>query len=225
MKYTITFFLLLIGFSVFSQKKKEVIEEELILIENDSIIFDLDAVNLLGKLKFNNKKERRYYRWYTKKVHNAYPFAVITASTLDEVDKNLKKFKSKRKRKKYIRKAQKLLNEEFKGKLKNLTRTEGKLLIRLIHRQTGTTSFNLIKKYRSGWKAFWYNNTAKLFKLSLKKEYNPKEKALDYLVEDILQRAFLKGSLIENKSKLSFDFQELSTKYKDIDIIKVIDAR
>ncbi|MCF6350479.1 MAG: DUF4294 domain-containing protein [Flavobacteriaceae bacterium] len=218
--------LLLITVTVFSQKrKKEIITDELILIENDSIIFDLEIVNLLKKLQFNNKKERRYYYWYWKKVHKAYPFATLTATTLKEVDKNLVKIKEKRKKKKYIRKAQKLLNKEFKEKLKKLTKTEGKILIRLIHRQTGLTAFNLIKKYRSGWKAFWYNSTANIFKLSLKKEYRPKDKALDFLVEDILQRAFVKETLKESKSKLDFDYNSLVFKYKNIDIVKVIDER
>lgn len=223
MKNLFTFILLLITITTFSQKKKkESIEKELILIENDSIIFDLDAVNLLKKLKFDNQKERKYYYWYWRKVHKAYPFAALTATTLKEIDFNLKKIKSKRKRKKYIRKAQKLLNEEFKGKLKKLTKTEGKILVRLIHRQTGMTTFDLIKKYRSGWKAFWYDSSAKLFRLSLKKEYHPESNEVDFLVEDILQRAFVRESLIEHKSKLNIDYIKLSDKYKNIDIVKVI---
>ena len=197
----------------------------MILIEGDSIAFSLDEITLLKKLKFDSKKERRYYYWYWKKVHKAYPYAALTASTLAEVDKQLAKIKSKRKRKKYIKKAQKLLNEEFKGQLKKLTRTEGRLLIRLIHRQTGYSTFSLIRKYRSGWKAFWYNTTANVFKLSLKTEYHPETKELDFLVEDILQRAFLNNTLTKSKSKLDFDYFALNSKYKNIDIVKVIDER
>lgn len=223
MKKLIIFILLFTTVATFSQKKKkESIEKELILIENDSIIFDLDAVNLLRKLKFDNQKERKYYYWYWRKVHKAYPFATLTATTLNEIDKNLKTIKSKKKRKKYIRKAQKLLNEEFKGKLKKLTKTEGKILIRLIHRQTGMTTFSLIKKYRSGWKAFWYDSSAKLFRLSLKKEYHPESKEIDFLIEDILQRAFIRESLIEHKSKLNINYNKLSNQYKNIDIVNVI---
>jgi len=226
MKKITTYILLLLTLTVFSQKKvKDTIVDDLILIEGDSIEFTLDEINLLKKLKFNTKKEKRYYYWYWKKVHHAYPYAVLTATTLNDVDKNLEKIKSRRKRKKYVRKAQKYLQEEFSDQLKNLTRTEGKILIRLIHRQTGTTTFKLIKKYRSGWKAFWYNTTANVFKLSLKKEYHPESKALDYLVEDILQRSFLNNSLKEQKSKLDFDYDALSSKWKNIDIVKVIDER
>lgn len=226
MKKISTYLLILITISIFSQKKvRDTIIEDPILIENDSIEFTLDEINLLKKLKFKDKKEKRYYYWYWKKVRHAYPYAVLTATTLNEVDNKLSKIKSRRKRKKYIRKAQKYLREEFSDQLKNLTRTEGKILIRLIHRQTGMTTFKLIKKYRSGWKAFWYNTTANAFKLSLKKEYHPESKALDYLVEDILQRSFLNNSLQKQKSKLDFDYDALGSKWKNIDIVKVIDER
>ncbi len=213
-------------FSLFSQRRdKEIIIDDNILIEGDTIEFDLDETKVFNKLKFKNAKEKKYYYWYRKKVHKAYPFAKQTATILKEIDENLKKIKSKRKKRKYIRKAQKYLNEEFKDQLKKLTRTEGKILIRLIHRQTGETVFDLIKKYRSGWKAFWYDSTAKIFKLSLKKEYHPESKALDFLVEDILQRAFVFESLQKQNSKLKIDYLQLSTKWKNIDIIKEIDNR
>ncbi len=213
-------------FSLFSQRKnKEIIIDDKVLIEGDTIEFNLDEVKVFNKLKFKDSKERRYYYWYRKKVHKAYPYAKQTATILKEIDENLKKLKSKRKKRKYIRKAQKYLNEEFKGQLKKLTRTEGKILIRLIHRQTGETVFSLIKKYRSGWKAFWYDTTAKVFKLSLKKEYHPESKALDFLVEDILQRAFVIESLQKQDSKFKIDYLQLSAKWKNIDIIKEIDNR
>ncbi len=226
MKLFLTYILFFFTFISFSQKKvKDTIINDMLLIEGDSLSISLDEITLLKKLKFKNDLERRYYYWYWKKIHKAYPYALHTASALQEVERNLAKIKSKRKRKRYIKKAQKLLNEEFKGQLKKLTRTEGKLLIRLIHRQTGSTAYELIKKYRSSWKAYWYNATAKMFKLSLKKEYDPKTKELDYLVEDILQRAFLNNSLIHTTSKLDFDYHELSSKYKKLNVVKSIDDR
>lgn len=227
MKRIITILLILFSFFSYSQEKERdsLDLNDMILIEGDSIAFSLDEITLLKKLNFDNKKERRYYYWYLKKVHKAYPYAVLTASTLAEVDRQLVKIKSKKKRKKYIKKAQKLLNEEFKEQLKKMTRTEGKLLIRLIHRQTGHTTFNLIKKYRSGWKAFWYNTTARMFKLSLKKEYHPESSELDFLVEDILHRSFLNNSLKETKSKLNFDYHKLTSRYKNIDIVTTISNR
>lgn len=114
---------------------------------------------------------------------------------------------------------------EFTDELKKMTRTEGKILIKLLHRQTGLTTFNLIKEYRSGWKAFWYNTTAYMFKLSLKSEYHPESDPLDFLVEDILQRSFANGRLVEQKPRLVFDYYKATQTHKDIDVVAVINNR
>ena len=205
--------------------KKDTIIDNKILIEGDSIMFTLDDVMVLSKLKFDSTKEQRYYYWYWKKVHNAYPFAKLAAERLLQLNEQLKKIKSTRKRKKHIKKMQKFMEEEFTEKLKKMTRTEGKILIKLIHRQTGLTTFELIKEYRSGWKAFWYNTTAGLFKLSLKSEYHPESKAIDFLIEDILQRSFVQGKLKKQEARIAIDYLEMVPKYKNIDIITVINDR
>ncbi|MET2984000.1 DUF4294 domain-containing protein [Aureibaculum conchae] len=205
--------------------KRDTIIDDKILIEGDSIMFTLDDVMVLSKLKFDSTKEQRYYYWYWKKVHNAYPFAKLAAERLLQLNKQLEKIKSTSKRKKHIKKMQKFMEDEFTDKLKKMTRTEGRILIKLIHRQTGLTTFELIKEYRSGWKAFWYNTTAGLFKLSLKSEYHPESKAIDFLIEDILQRSFLQGKLEEQEARLAIDYLEIVPKYKNIDIIEVINNR
>ena len=217
---------LFLSFWSFSQRRiKDTIINDKVFIEGDSITFDLDEVYLFKKLHFKNRKERNYYYWFWKKVHKAYPYAMETARILTDIDTHLKKIKSNRKRKRYIKKAQKYLKKEFSDQLKKLTRTEGKVLIKLIHRQTGKTVFDLIKEYRSGWKAFWYNSTANLFDLSLKKEYHPESDDFDFLIEDILQRAFSNGSLTKQLPKKPIDYMEISKKWKNLDIIKVIDNR
>ena len=169
--------------------------DDFYIIKNDSLTIPLDEVLVLDRRKFKSKNERRYYYWYYKKVHKAYPFARLAADTLVGINKELESIKSKRKRKKRIKKIQDYMEGAFADELKKLTKTEGRILIKLVHRQTGETMYELIKEYRSGWKAFWYNSTANMFRLSLKKEYNPDTEALDFIVEDILQRSFLNGTL------------------------------
>ena len=95
---------------------------------------------------------------------------------------------------------QKYIEGEFAEKLKKFTITEGQILIKLIHRQTGETAFELIKYLRSGWRAFWYNNTASLFNMSLKLPFDPINFEEDYLIEDILQRQFQSGRIRISKS-------------------------
>ena len=216
------FILPLMLFSQNPKKKKKQSLDEFYIIKNDSLTIPLDEVIVFDKREFKSKKERRYYYWYYKKVQKAYPFARIASDTLVEINKQLEGIKSNRKRKKQVKKIQEYMEGEFSDQLKKLTRTEGRILIKLVHRQTGETMYELIKEYRSGWKAFWYNSTANMFRLSLKKEYNPSEEALDFIVEDILQRSFNTGTLDRRDPKLEIDYFKLLNQYHDIDIEKEI---
>lgn len=207
------------------EKKKDTIINDLIIIRGDSVTISLDEVVVLNKLDFKSTKEKRYYYWYLKKVRNAYPYAKLAADRLLQLNAQLEKIKSNRKRKKHTKKMQKYMEQEFTEELKKMTRTEGRILIKLLHRQTGLTTFDLIKEYRSGWKAFWYNTTAKVFKLNLKSEYHPENEEIDFLIEDILQRSFIDGTLEKQESRLGFDYLELVPKYKNIDVVEVINNR
>ena len=75
--------------------------------------------------------------------------------------------------------------------LKKLTRTEGQILVKLIYRETGSTAFSLVRELRNGFRAFTYNTIAKVFKISLKEEYNPLKVREDLFIEDILRNSSL----------------------------------
>lgn len=223
MKKKLIIFVLLLPLALYAQKKEKAGErDDFYIIRNDSLTIPLDEVIVIDKRSFDSDKERRYYFWYYKKVHRAYPFATLASQKLSEINKDLEGIKSKRKRRKHIKRIQKYMEGEFADQLKKLTRTEGRILIKLVHRQTGETMYELIKEYRSGWQAFWYNSTAKMFRLSLKKEYVPEEFALDFIVEDILQRSFINGTLEKQETELDIDYFKLLDQWKDIDVQEVI---
>ncbi|WP_299672824.1 DUF4294 domain-containing protein [uncultured Polaribacter sp.] len=208
----------------FSQKREvdslpTNIEEYIFVKPGDSIIVQLNEFALLPKPKFSSREDIRYYLWFRKKVYKAYPFAKLASERLDSLNVRLERIDSKRKRKAYTRLVQNYIEGEFTDQIKKMTTTEGRILIKLIHRQTGKTAFNNIKGLRSGWKAFWYNTTANVFKLSLKSEYQPEISNEDFLIEDILQRAFRDDKLVPQKSKLDFDFIKIiATKKAKIDV-------
>lgn len=217
MKQIIITLLLLIPCFTFGQnedifsKDSSYLYNGYIIFESDTVVIELEEVQLLKKLKFENNTDRRYYYWFRKKVLKAYPYAKLAAERLEVLNQRLEQIESKQKQKKYIKRVQKYMESEFTDQLKKLTRTEGRVLIKLIHRQTGITTFDLIKEVRSGWKAFWYNGTAKLFKLSLKSEYDPEHIDEDFLIEDIIQRAFLDGILEYQPQKLDFDYHKIAS--------------
>jgi uncharacterized protein DUF4294 len=218
--YILITLLLLLSYNVISQENtlrdSIPLSERYIVFEGDTLLIELNEVLLLKKLKFKTSYDRRYYYWFRKKTLKAYPYAKLAADRLEVLNVRLEKIKSKRRKRQYTKRIQKFLEDELTAQLKKLTRTEGRILIKLVHRQTGNTSFTLVKTLRSGWKAFWYNTTANLFKLSLKAEYNPALNREDYLIEDILQRAFMDGILEEQPSKLDFNYLELSKQWIDV---------
>lgn len=207
---------------VYSQHEKDSIplEDEYIIFKDDTLLINLPEVQILGKLKFKTNYDRRYYYWYRKKTLKAYPYAKLAAERLQILNERLLKIKSKRKRKKYIKIVQRYLEKEFTEQLKNLTRTEGRILLKLIHRQTGETAYQLIKELRSGWRAFWYNSTAYMFKLSLKSTYDPAHSMEDYMIEDILQRAFSNEILKEQEPKNKLEY--FNSDFNEIDVYKFI---
>jgi len=174
----------------------------------------LEEVYVFGRLKFSSKEEKVRYYILRRKTKKVYPYAKMAAERLVELNDSLSKIVKRRHRKKYTKKVQKYIEGEFSAELKKLTRTEGQILVKLIYRQTGTTAFELVKELRSGWRAFWYNTTAKAFKISLKKEYHPDSVHEDYLIEDILQRAFADGELTRQETVLDYDYSELTNKWK-----------
>ncbi|MFA5300344.1 MAG: DUF4294 domain-containing protein [Lutibacter sp.] len=206
---------LFIGILLFGQEEKDSIPllERYTIFEGDTLLIELDEIFLLKTLKFKTDYDRRYYLWYRKKTLKAYPYAKLAADRLETLNERLEKIKSKRKKKQYIKLIQNYMEGEFTDQLKKLTRTEGEILIKLMHRQTGETAYDLVKDYRSGWKAFWYNTTANMFKLSLKDKYDPVHNKNDFLIEDILQRAFTDGILQQQPSKVDFDYYELGSSW------------
>ena len=187
------------------------------VIEGDTIPrteIGLDEVFVFKSLKFENKEKRRAYLILRRKTRKVYPYAKNAAEKLTTLTSRLDSIKTKRGKKKYTKIIHKYLESEFSQELKNLTRTEGQILIKLIHRQTGKTAFSLVKELRSGWRAFWYNTTASAFDISLKKEFDPFNVEEDYLIEDILQRSFQSGILDPQENALGYQYLDLSNNWK-----------
>lgn len=197
---------------------KDSVEDYYVRFAGDSILYSsiaLEEVYIFGKLEFADKNERLRYLILRRKTLKVYPYAKLAAERLVELNDSLKHITKRRHQKKYTKKVQKYIEEEFSAELKKLTRTEGQILVKLIHRQTGTTAFDLVKELRSGWRAFWYNTTASMFKISLKEEFHPETVHEDYLIEDILQRAFAANRLERQKSVLDYDYAQLTNKWKN----------
>jgi len=158
--------------------------------EEEMRVYMLHEVMIFEKPAMNSWEERKKYFILRRKTLKVYPYAVLAANRLNELDERLNQLDSKRKQKKYIKIVQKYIEEEFGPTLKKFTQSEGRILLKLIYRQTGDSAFEILKKYKSGWSAFWSNTTANMFNLSLKSEYNPFKYRNDLMIESILRDSF-----------------------------------
>ena len=186
--FFLIFFLQLV--TVFSQDENSTYFK----IEGDSVFkkeIDLKEVVIYKPVVFADNQERLNYFVLKRKVLKVYPYAKMASERLAKLNDRLNKIKSKRKKKKYTKMLEKFLQEELTAELKKLTRTEGQILVKLIYRETGSTAFTLVRELRNGFRAFTYNTIAKVFKISLKEEYNPLKVREDLFIEDILRNSSL----------------------------------
>ena len=185
-----------------------------IRIEGDTIVkgsIGLNEVLLLPRRPFKNSEEIRKYLILKTKTIKVYPYSVMASRRLKSLNNRLLVIKTKRERRRYTRMVQKFLEDELTPELSKLTKSEGQILIKLIYRQTGITTYNLVKNLRNGVKAFLYNTTARFFDLNLKTEFNPEIILEDYYIEDIIQRS-VRDNLIEyNEPKNKYDLFKLKT--------------
>ena len=192
--------------------------EDYFVIEGDTIIrseIELKEVIVFQPLKFVSYEEAKSYILLRQRTLRVYQYAKLAADRLNILTERLNQIKSKRKKRKYLRLIEDFIYNEFELELRKLSRSQGKILIKLIHRQTGNTTHQLVKELRNGWRALIYQTTASLFKLSLKDTYNPKEVYEDYLIEDILQRAFSEERLERQNTALDYDLDALYIYWKE----------
>lgn len=202
----------------YGQEKKDTVyiessvgekEKYLITKDQDTLRIELDEVWLLPKIGFDSEQARKDYLITRRRVYKVYPFATLAAERLTVVDDLLESLPNKRSKRVYLRRAQKYMQEEFTDTLKTFTRSEGRILFKLIHRQTGYTTFELIKEYRSGWNAFWFNTAASVYDLTMKQTYDPYTEKEDFYIEDILRNAFRNERLKEQEPAIPIDLREM----------------
>ncbi|RKW10769.1 MAG: DUF4294 domain-containing protein [Capnocytophaga sp.] len=179
-------------------------------------VINLEDVFVFGNQPvFRNEEQRKKYELLKYRVKKVYPYAKLAADKLYQIERTLDTLPNNRQKKRYTKKVQEEAEARFTDELKKLSRSQGKILIKLIYRQTGDSAYDLVKNLRSGWRAFWYNNTAWFYDLSLKSVYNPLEVEEDFWIEDILQRAFSRKELEVQEPAFPIDYEAIEKKWRN----------
>ena len=153
----------------------------------------LHEVDVVARLK-NHRKYARQQQRNQRMVYNVrkvFPYAKIAAAKINEIEYKLAQTDSEAKRKQIIKKEYKELMHTFKQPLMKLTVTQGKILVRLIYRETNNTSFNHIKEYKGTVNAYFWQSLALLFGNNLKADYEPngRDREIEQVVRSIEKEA------------------------------------
>ena len=156
------------------------------IVDGDTLYMDVLTPSQISLHRRSGKEWRRYYRlvWNFSKT---YPYALVARTLIRQTDSTFTADElGRRKREKYVNKVQKELFNAFEQPMRNMTVTQGQLLMKLIDREVGKSSFYIIKDYKNGIAAGFWQGLAKLFGSDLKKHYDPA--GVDRQVEELVQK-------------------------------------
>ena len=146
----------------------------------------LDVVTISGYVCPLSEAEKRKYKKLIKNVKVVYPYAKQAGKLLDRYTIVLQQAKNDSQRKKIMKQAEKEIENKFGPSLKKLNRSQGKILIRLIDRETGSDSYALVKELRGSFRAAFYQTLGKLFGYNLRTKYDPENNSEVRIIERII---------------------------------------
>lgn len=209
--FKIVLLLLLVSVASNAQIEKDTTKMGYVLKDTDTLSDEpIELPELTLYKERLDPEAKKQFSLLQNRVYKTYPYAKVAAERLIALNKGMGALKTNKEKKKYFKIVENYMENEFEAQLKKLSRKQGQILVKLVYRQTGQTTFQLIKDLKSGWKAFWSNNTAKLFDINIKEKYAPYDVNEDYLIETILVRAFNRGRLVKQESANPVDYDQLS---------------
>jgi hypothetical protein len=184
----LTFFLSLMAVRLDAQELTTTVNGFLvpaIIQKGDTIpLMQLPTVYVYKPLVFKNKREQRAYNRLVHNVKKTLPIAKEVNRAIIETYEFLQTLPDDKAREKHLRMVEKGVKEQYTPRLKKLTFSQGKLLIKLIDRESNSSSYELVKAFLGPFKAGFYQAFAAIFGASLKKEYHPEDE--DALIERIV---------------------------------------
>ena len=156
-------------------------------IENGDTVYyvNLHEIVVRAPRKFKSAAEERQFWRLVYNVKKVYPYAKLSGHKLAELNQKYLTITSEKERKAYAKKVEEDLKEEFEGELRKLTITQGRILLRLVDRETGNTTFEILKEFRGSLQAVFWQTIAKIFGSNLKTQYDPSS-GEDMTIEKII---------------------------------------
>lgn len=148
------------------------------------IVVPHNPIVIMPKFVFSSKRQQEKYDKLTRNVKKVWPYAKIIKRVYKEMMDSIAKIPDEETKKAFVKEQEKKLRDQFEGELMRMTISQGRILIKLVDRETGSTTYEVIRELKGGVSAFFFQGVARLFGSSLKYEYDAKEE--DRMIEDII---------------------------------------
>lgn len=188
------------GLSQFIEYKTSVDGEavKILIMDGDTLIVaELEKILIKAPKEFDYSDERELYNKYKRYAAVVYPYAVQGVRLFRQIEQETEG-QSKRERRRFIKDIEKRLEEEFEKPLKNLSRTQGKILTKMMERNLGKPFYDIIKELKGGFSARYYNSIGKIYGYDLKDGYR---EGADPIMDAVLQDFDLNKDLENWKKK------------------------
>ena len=155
------------------------------ILDGDTIAYmSLPIIRVYAPKVFKNKAKQRQWSRLVRNVKKTYPYAVLAANKMKEYEAILINVENEKEKKRLMKLAEEDLKNQFEKDIRNMTFSQGKILIKLIDRETGETSYAIVKELRGTLSAFFWQSIARIFGANLKDEYDAQGD--DKMIEEIV---------------------------------------
>ena len=165
------------------------------IIDGDTII-NSKKFPELDLISFKTKEEKLNYYRTKKRIRKVYPIALFAKNKLNEIRSSLDTIPKNRKKRKFKRELGKWVKNEYEPIFRKMSIKEGRILIKLVYRETNFTTYELVKDYRGRFSAFFWQRVIKAYDNDLKMKYDPISNSEDELIESILNELILEGNFV-----------------------------
>lgn len=138
--------------------------------------------------RFKNKKEEEFYWRTVRDVRKTLPYAKLICSTLLETYKYIETFKTQKEKQDYLKQFEKAIFEQYKPVMKTFTKSQGKMLIKLINRETNQSSYNIVKAFLGTFRAGFWQTFGRFFGVNMRSGYHPESDKEDAVIERVCVR-------------------------------------
>ena len=149
------------------------------------LVVVFNEITVFPELKFKNKKEKEFFWKTVRDVKKALPYAKLICETLLETYEYIETFPTQQERERYLKEMESSVFNEYKPVLRKFTRSQARMLVKLIQRETNQSGYDILKAFLGSFRATFWQGFGKLFGVSLKGKYQPDKDHNDAIIERV----------------------------------------